>query len=729
MWATTKLMDLAEKSLTGSDVPFSLAAWTAGMVVLVRILSFFTRMREDRLGRRLTDFYCWKLERAYLSLKLSEPPAGSQDADRVAMLHEAGVHAGKERAYGADGGLRWTLSEPKYRVRAMCNLLNRAIGISSELSVAWVALGGTGVSGYALLVVFLPWIARAARGLMPSPACDALRIKRSHEQRQLEALKFSLDGVFKRHVDEVHMLEMRDFLLEKWENTVEGLAEMRHDQPKRSGSTLIDTALSTFSWFLITTKLVSIDASLGSLIVIHHVMEDLNWRLSDLVDNSRDALNHVCFVLPFFAAQDERDSREALVDYETTRGRVASPAAKERILQRIAESMDLKALREKAEARCDPADNIIEFKLDVKPATESKIGLGIELGTDEIDSKASSVVSEKINEDNRPATTANVTTANADDIGKAPTTSSPTDKRVSLLSEEDGSVFRVDSGVGSLASEADDQRSGMAISISGVSVSYPDGSVAVKDVSLEITTGETLAIVGHNGSGKTTLIKALLGLLRYDGSIKMNGVPLQELDPASVARRIATVFQGTIKHGLTLREEISIGSLPTPSVLPHAVKRGGATPILDRVDLDTTLSQTTREQAEQHYHLSRDDVALGDFQLRARNDTYLSGGEWQRVALSRAFMRTHADLIVFDEPTAALDPRAESELFENLLSLGKRHECTTIFISHGFGNVRRADKIAFMERGTIVEYGTHEELIALAGRYHEFYSLQANRFK
>lgn len=420
------------------------------------------------------------------------------------------------------------------------------------------------------------------------------------------------------------------------------------------------------------------------------------------------------------------------MDYETTRHCIASPAAKERILQRIAEFMDLKALREKVEAQCDPTDDIIEFKLDVKPTTESNIGLGIELGTVKIDVEVTSVVSEKISEDNKSAAAANVTTPTTpktDDIEKAPTTSSPIDKRVSLLSEEGHSVSRVDSGVGSLASEADDQRSGMAISLSGVSVSYPDGSVAVKDVSLEIDAGETLAIVGHNGSGKTTLIKALLGLLRYDGTIKMNGVPLQELDAASVARRITTVFQGTIKHGLTLREEISIGSLPTPSVLPHAVKRGGASPILERVDLDTTLSQTTREQAEQHYHLSRDDVALGDFQLRARNDTYLSGGEWQRVALSRAFMRTHADLIVFDEPTAALDPRAESELFENLLSLGKRHECTTIFISHGFGNVRRADKIAFMERGTIVEYGTHEELIALSGRYHEFYSLQANRFK
>lgn len=727
MWTTTKLMDLAETSLTGGDVSVSLATWTAGMVIMVRILSHVTRSREERLDRRLSELYSWKIERAYLSLKLSEHPAGPRDDDRVAMLHEAAVHAGKERAYDANGSGRWMLSEPKYRVRSLCLLFKRVLGISSELSVAWVALGGSGVSGYALSIVFLPWLARAIQGLWPHQTYQEKRIRRSHEQRQLESLKHALDSVFRNHIDEIHMLQMREFLLEKWEQTVEGLAEVR-ETPASKSTTLIDSILSTLSWFLIATKLVSIDASLGSLLVIHHVMEDLNWRLSDFVDNTCDALNNVFFFLPYVAARDDENNRAALIDYETTRGRIASPAAKERLLQRIAESMDLKKLREAAEAESTSTDDLIEMKRDTKLATEPMVGLGLELGTDVDGLEMTSLGSGK-DMANKSADAAEAAPKKTDDMDKAPATSTPVDKRISLISEEERSVFRVDSGVGSLASEADDNRSGMVVSLSNVTVSYPDGALAVKDVSLEIAAGETLAIVGHNGSGKTTLVKALLGLVSCDGTIKMNGVRVQDLDPASIARRVATVFQSTIKHGLTLREEINIGSLTTPSILPRAVKRGGATPILDRVDLDTTLAACTREHAEKYYKLTRDDVAIGDFHKRARNDTYLSGGEWQRVALSRAFMRAHADLIVFDEPTAALDPRAESELFENLLSLGKRHECTTIFISHGFGNVRRADKIAFMERGRIVEYGTHEELVALNGRYNEFYSLQANRFK
>jgi len=236
------------------------------------------------------------------------------------------------------------------------------------------------------------------------------------------------------------------------------------------------------------------------------------------------------------------------------------------------------------------------------------------------------------------------------------------------------------------------------------------GKPAVANVNLTVEPGETLAIVGFNGSGKTTLVKTLLGLVRASsGDISLNGTAISALDMSTVYPRISVIFQDFHKYGLTLKEEIAAGdisSLNSAPILQAAIERGRTQPVVDRVKLDTIISPYTKEMAEKLMHQSGNGESEEDDDPDAKpwyeRATFISGGEWQRVALARAFMAVEkADLIVFDEPTAALDPKAESELFETLLSLSKagQHRCTTIFISHQFGNVRRADKIAFMDNG------------------------------
>lgn len=794
MWSQARLMDLVERGLKGGTVTVPDAAWAAGVVIVSRTFSHAMGRQESQLLPRLTDYYCWKLQRAYLSLKLSEPPAGSEDEDRLALLHEAAVHVGNEMAYSADGTEQFQVMYVRMRVQMMSLLAQRMIEMVSQLIVAWVTLGGTGLSGYALLVLFLPWILRAIKDSRRSARQRHWLNARpnSAQERKANALLRSLGDVFRNHSHEVHMLDSSEFLLGKWERCNEQLADV-HPPPRTRGAYL-DSILNTLSWFLIATRVVHIEASLGSILVVQQVLQNLVGRVRDIKLSFGDALNHVVFFLPYLAIADEAASRTDLIDYETTRGHAARP------LETSEEST-------KVNSESDPGRSATDVESELKAgATESLVDSELQPGTETDPSPQSLGARDIVQADNGSfASTHGDETTTLDDGAERTSnrgvgvveTQQPEHHNmiVSDMDDMDESLNQplaglksrdlsgdiadhgedadkmLDSGQVTLASsentedpdeglattphngrptpvlserpsdvesldtpdeqpDTEDQHCGMAITLSHVSVRYPDGSEAVRDVSLDIAAGETLAIVGHNGSGKTTLIKALLGLQRSSGEIKLNGVPLRSLDPRSVARRITTVFQDTTKYGLTLREEIEIGSLTTPAVLSRAVERGGASDILKRVDLDTTLSPYTREDAQDLLKPDRD-VASGYQERTARETTYLSGGEWRRIALARAFMREDADLIVFDEPTAALDPRAESELFETLLSLGKnrRRRCTTIFISHGFGNVRRADNIAFMEKGSVIEYGTHEELIALGGRYSEFYHLQANRFK
>ncbi len=219
---------------------------------------------------------------------------------------------------------------------------------------------------------------------------------------------------------------------------------------------------------------------------------------------------------------------------------------------------------------------------------------------------------------------------------------------------------------------------------------------------LTIPAGSSLAIVGQNGAGKTTIAKLLCRL--YDpqsGTIEIDGVDIREFDLASWRARVAAVFQDFIRLELPLRDNVAPGGAPD-DMMRAALEAAGATKL---AALDTVLARGYD------------------------GGTDLSGGQWQRVALARslAAVKMGASVVLLDEPTAQLDVRGEAEIFDRLLA-ATRH-CTTILISHRFSTVRHADRICVLERGRVIELGTHEELMALAGRYRTMFDLQAQRFQ
>jgi ABC-type multidrug transport system fused ATPase/permease subunit len=237
-----------------------------------------------------------------------------------------------------------------------------------------------------------------------------------------------------------------------------------------------------------------------------------------------------------------------------------------------------------------------------------------------------------------------------------------------------------------------------------VRFAYPghgeDGAV-LDGFDLSIPAGTSLAIVGQNGAGKTTLAKLLCRL--YDpqsGAIEVDGVDLRRLDLAAWRHRISAVFQDFVRFELPLRDNVAPDGAPD-DVVRRALAAAGAATL---ADLDTTLSRA---------------YAGG---------TDLSGGQWQRVALARALCAVEmgARVVLLDEPTAQLDVRGEMEIFERIL-LATR-QCTTILISHRFSTVRLADRICVLEKGQVVELGTHDELMARRGRYRTMFDLQAQRF-
>jgi ATP-binding cassette subfamily B protein len=226
----------------------------------------------------------------------------------------------------------------------------------------------------------------------------------------------------------------------------------------------------------------------------------------------------------------------------------------------------------------------------------------------------------------------------------------------------------------------------------------------LNDISFTIRAGETVAVVGRNGAGKTTLTK-LVGRL-YDpteGTVSIDGVDVRDYDPDALRRQIGVMFQDYVNYQFTAAENIGLGrveAVDDRQAVVDAAGRAGADDVIDRLP--------------QGY-----DTMLGKWFDEGVN---LSGGEWQKVALGRAFMRD-ARVLILDEPTAALDAQAEWELFERLRSLARGR--TTIFISHRFSTVRQADRILFIENGELVEEGSHEALMKLGGRYARLFQLQA----
>jgi ABC-type multidrug transport system fused ATPase/permease subunit len=238
-----------------------------------------------------------------------------------------------------------------------------------------------------------------------------------------------------------------------------------------------------------------------------------------------------------------------------------------------------------------------------------------------------------------------------------------------------------------------------------VTFQYPNAPADAKPVlehfNLSISAGSSLAIVGRNGAGKTTLAKLLCRL--YDpqsGSIEVDGIDIRDFDLEGWRSRVTAVFQDFIRFELTLRDNVAPRGAADDQVLASLVSAGAD----GLAKLDTVLARGYE------------------------GGTDLSGGQWQRVALARALcaVRLGAGVVLLDEPTAQLDVRGEAEIFDRILA--ETRQCTTILISHRFSTVRHADRICVLENGGVVELGTHEELMALGGRYRTMFDLQAQRF-
>jgi ATP-binding cassette, subfamily B, bacterial len=243
------------------------------------------------------------------------------------------------------------------------------------------------------------------------------------------------------------------------------------------------------------------------------------------------------------------------------------------------------------------------------------------------------------------------------------------------------------------------------LTVDGVSFTYPSGDEpALRDVHLEIRRGEVVALVGENGSGKTTLAKLLAGLYTpTEGAIGWDGVDISTVDPDDLRRSVAVIFQDFIRYHLPARDNIGLGRSEAAEDL-EAIRMAA-----EHADADRFLSTLPAGY----------ETVLGPQFI---GGTDLSVGQWQRVALARAFFRD-APFVVLDEPTAALDPRAEHDLFERIRSL--LSDRTVLLISHRFSSVRSADRIYVLAEGSIVEAGTHEELLADRGIYEELFTLQA----
>jgi len=256
----------------------------------------------------------------------------------------------------------------------------------------------------------------------------------------------------------------------------------------------------------------------------------------------------------------------------------------------------------------------------------------------------------------------------------------------------------------------------------GVSFAYPaaPSRPVLRRLDLEIPAGSSLAIVGQNGAGKTTLAKLLCRL--YDpqsGSIEVDGVDLKTLDLASWRRRVTAVFQDFVRFELSLRENV----IPREAV-GDPRDAAGADARADPIEVDRVLAAALDEAGAGG--LAGFDTVLAK---GYSGGTELSGGQWQRIALARAMaaVRLGAGLVLLDEPTAQLDVRGEAEIFERVLAATR--SCTTILVSHRFSTVRHADRIAVIEDGAVAELGSHDELMALRGRYWTMFSLQAQRFE
>ena len=226
----------------------------------------------------------------------------------------------------------------------------------------------------------------------------------------------------------------------------------------------------------------------------------------------------------------------------------------------------------------------------------------------------------------------------------------------------------------------------------------------LRDVSFTLHPGEKLALVGENGAGKTTLVKLLTRL--YDpveGRIMLDGHDLRKYNLDGLRDAIGVIFQDYVKYHLTATENIAVG-------------------LIDERNNETRIKEAARQSLADKVI---ENLPKGYQQMIGRwfkQGTNLSGGEWQKIAIARAYMRD-AQLLILDEPTASLDARAENEVFRRFVEL--TFDKCAVLISHRFSTVRMADRIVVLHEGKLLEHGTHDELLAVGGRYSELFQMQA----